>query len=119
MVWIGDEEITVEELIQRVLNDIEWLDDLRQNIQRELECKQELLAWLDNARYLGHTPLVAYIDGRHCTDRWATILQGCQSSLACILCSSQNGFELTQRVDTGGQFGMATDDERGSRCPDT
>lgn len=44
--WIGDEEITVEELIQRVLDDNDWLEVLLQDIQRELESKQELLEWL-------------------------------------------------------------------------
>lgn len=45
--WIGDEEITVEELIQRVLDDADWLEILLQDIQRDLDGRKELLAWLN------------------------------------------------------------------------
>ena len=46
-VWIGDQEVAVEELTRKVVNDIEWLEELLQDIQRELTGKQELLEWLD------------------------------------------------------------------------
>tara|TARA_B100001971_G_C18056148_1_gene465428 strand:+ start:398 stop:619 length:222 start_codon:yes stop_codon:yes gene_type:complete len=45
-IWIGDQEVAAEELTRQVVNDIEWLEEMLQDIQRELECKQELLEWL-------------------------------------------------------------------------
>ena len=44
---LGDQEVAVEELTRKVVNDIEWLEELLQDIQRELTGKQELLEWLD------------------------------------------------------------------------
>ncbi|MDP6770911.1 MAG: hypothetical protein QF704_09475, partial [Anaerolineales bacterium] len=40
-VWIGDEEIMVEELIRRVLDDTDWLEILLQDIQREQHGDQD------------------------------------------------------------------------------
>lgn len=50
-VWIGDEEITVEELTKQVAGDVEWLAGRLQDVQRELEGKQELLEWLDKDQF--------------------------------------------------------------------
>ena len=47
ILWIGNREVTVEELTRQVVNDVEWLEELLQDIQRELEGKQGLLAWLN------------------------------------------------------------------------
>lgn len=46
-IWVGRCEIAAERLIRDVANDIEWLEEQLQDIQKELECKQELLKWLD------------------------------------------------------------------------
>lgn len=53
-IWIGNEEVAVPELTRKVLNDIDWLEDLLQDIKTELEGKQRLLEWLDkDQRVLG------------------------------------------------------------------
>lgn len=53
-IWIGNEEVAVPELTRKVLNDIDWPEDLLQDIKTELEGKQRLLEWLDkDQRVLG------------------------------------------------------------------
>ena len=45
-VWIGDTEVAVPEITRKVLNDIDWLEELLADIERELERKQNVLMWL-------------------------------------------------------------------------
>lgn len=46
-IWIGERAVDVDSLVRRIGNDIDWLQDLHQDIQSELASKRELLAWLD------------------------------------------------------------------------
>lgn len=47
ILWIGDQEVVAGDLAKTVTSDIDWLEDLLRDVQRELEGKQELLKWLD------------------------------------------------------------------------
>ncbi len=49
-IWIGNEEVAIPELTRKVLNDIDWLEELLQDIEKELASKQQLLEWLDKDR---------------------------------------------------------------------
>lgn len=53
-IWKGDDAVAAEKLISQVMNDIDWLAELRQDVQRELTDKRALLEWSRWVRYFIH-----------------------------------------------------------------